>query len=175
MTENMVQERVLFELFEPILSQADMELVAVEILSVHGRRTVRVSMDSPEGVDVAQCGRVSHALSALLDVKDSISGQYNLEVSSPGLERPLQRSSDFDRFAGYRAHIRLVPGAMERRRYTGTLLGLEEGQVRIESSGHSFEIPVELIEKAHLLLELDELNSLAEPVSPAAVHEGDAP
>ena len=175
MTENLVQERALFELFEPVLSSVEAELVAVEILSVHGRRTVRVSMDSPSGVDVAKCGRVSHALSALLDVKDCISGQYNLEVSSPGLERPLQKSADFVRFSGYRAHIRLVPGAMERRRYTGTLLGLEEGQVRIEASGHSFEIPFELIEKAHLLLELDELNLLAAPKSPAAVNEGDAP
>ena len=153
-------QRRLFQVFDDAIGREDMELVAVEMLQLHGRSTVRVSIDAPGGVQVGDCSRISHTLSALLDVEDELNGAFDLEVSSPGLERPLQREGDFARFAGYRAKIRLLPNGEERRRFSGTLLGVEGSKVVIDAHDDRFEIDLNQIEKAHLLLELEELAEL---------------
>lgn len=157
MAHNLAIQAQFFEIFEPALVREGIELVAVEILQSHGRTTIRVSIDDQGGVDLDVCTRVSHVLSALLDVEDAFEGAYALEVSSPGLERPIQRVTDYERFRGYRARIRLVPDLGGRRRFTGTLVGLEEESVVLESQDDRHLLALDQIEKAHLILNLEDL------------------
>ncbi len=168
MTERRQQELEIFALIEPTVARSGFELVAVEFIVSDGRRTLRVSVDAPGGVSVGDCGVVSHALSPLLDVEDPVSGAYFLEVSSPGIKRPLQRTQDFDRFTGYRVRILLEPG-LGRRRYKGVLKGLDGANLDVEVDGVVHTLAADTIERAHLILELDEYQALsaAVPSNPA--------
>lgn len=164
----------LFALFEPVAVSLGYELVAVELTNTFGRRTLRVSVDRPGGVIMNELARLSHALSALLDVEDPISGAYDLEVSSPGIERPLQRPADFARFSGYRARLRL-DGTASRRQITGRLKGLDGDAVLIEADGQPHTIPLAQIVRAQLQLTLDEYESLAESPPPRHDPDGGSP
>jgi ribosome maturation factor RimP len=98
-------------------------------------------------------------------VEDLISGRYFLEVSSPGIERPVQRSEDFLRFIGYRARIVLEPGG-GRRRYKGVLSGMNDGALDIEVDGTLHSLDMDAIERAHLILDLDEYKKISEALPP---------
>ncbi|TNE90327.1 MAG: ribosome maturation factor RimP [Deltaproteobacteria bacterium] len=146
-------------LCEPTIDQLGFELIAVEVLGGAGGRTVRLSVDGPRGVGADDCARISRHLGPVLDESDPIQGSYRLEVSSPGMDRPVQRVSDFERFVGYRAKIRLVEGP-PRRRYTGTLAGVDGPEVLIECEGQTYQFPIDEIEHARLVLSLEEYESL---------------
>jgi ribosome maturation factor RimP len=152
----------LFQIIEPTVADLGCELVAVEMTTVEGRRTMRISIDKPGGIIVQDCTQVNRSLSALLDVEDPLDGAYDLEVSSPGLERPLQKRDDFERFCGYRARIQLEKDAPGRRRFTGTLMPTEAGFIQLDVDGEEFQLSLELVEKAHLLLEIEEHRALIE-------------
>lgn len=109
------------------------DLVEVELGGGRDHPTLRVYIDCPGGVTVDDCAEVSRQLSALLDVEDPLPGGYTLEVSSPGLDRPLVSPDDFRRFAGVEVKIRLRVPLAGRRNFTGRLLGIESGQVAVES------------------------------------------
>jgi ribosome maturation factor RimP len=141
------------------------ELVAVLLTSVGGRRTLRVCVDRPGGIEVGELSRLSRAISPLLDVEDPISGAYDLEVSSPGIERPLQRLSDYQRFTGFTARILLHEG-QARRRFKGPLTGLSDGLVGIQVDQVDYRIDPAHIEKANLVLSLDEYKRLGEDPPP---------
>mgnify|MGYP003953530129 CR=1 FL=1 len=146
-------------LVEPTVMAGGCELVAIEITS-DGRGTiVRLFIDKPDGVTIDDCARTSRALSPELDVADPISGEYRLEVSSPGLERPVETMTDFQRFVGFTAKIRMLPGA-ERRRFTGELLDADSSTVRIISDGVEHALPFDQIERARLVLDIDQFNDL---------------
>lgn len=108
-----------------------------------------------ETVSLANCERVSRDVSAALDVADLIPHAYQLEVSSPGLDRPLRRLSDFARFAGREARIRLVEGVDGRRNFSGHLRGAHDGIVEIDCDGRAYHLPVEDIAKANLVPDWD--------------------
>jgi ribosome maturation factor RimP len=114
---------------------------------------VRVYIDHPAGIKIDDCTAVSRQLSALLDVEDPIPGHYYLEVSSPGLDRPLLALDHFQRFAGKRARLRLTEKLMDRRRFEGVLLGVQGDVVLIEVDGEQCAIPFQLIDTAHLVAE----------------------
>jgi ribosome maturation factor RimP len=97
------------------------------------------------------CERVSRDVSAALDVADSIPHAYQLEVSSPGLDRPLRRERDFERFLGESARIRLLDGVEGRRNFLGTLQAVKDGRVEIACDGRSYAIPIEDIARANLV------------------------
>ncbi len=157
----------LFELLEPTVDREGYELVAVEFMTLDGRPTLRVSIDRPGGVTVKDCSRVSRAISPALDVEDPIDGAYHLEVSSPGIDRPLQRPSDFNRFAGYQVRIQLeAAGPGERRRYKGLLVGARDGEVEVEVDGERHRLNLDSVERARLVLDLDEYQQLAEAPPP---------
>jgi ribosome maturation factor RimP len=158
----------------PVLAGLGYELVDVEWRHEAGRWVLRVFIDvdspdpaTPEGrarVSHDDCARASHALSAELDVADLIHVPFTLEVSSPGLNRPLRRENDFRRFLGQRAkiHTRNPIGATEnppaspvggRRNFAGTLVGAEGGIVRISVEGQIFDIAVDNVDKANLVFE----------------------
>lgn len=168
-----LQQRV-FQLIEPLVDRMGLELVAVELTSTNGQRVLRVSVDLPSGVGFPALSQLSHALSPVLDVEDPVPGAYSLEVSSPGIERPIQRTDDFARFVGYRAKIKLDSGE-GRRRFTGKLLGLREDHVVMEVDGTEHALPVERIAKAHLDLSVDEYEKLAINAPPRAQTQGASP
>src|SRR5688572_19785348 len=96
-------------ILEPVVEREGFDLVAVEVLGSTGRALLRVSIDKPGGITVDHCARMSRAISPVLDVEDPFPGAYELEVSSPGMERPIQRPQDFERFVGFKAKIKLEP------------------------------------------------------------------
>jgi ribosome maturation factor RimP len=147
-------------LLEETVEDEGCELVAVVHTSTPTGRTLRVHIDRPGGVTVGDCTRLTRLLSPLLDVHDPISGAYRLEVSSPGIDRPLQRLSDFARFAGYRVKLRLEQGAGPRQ-LKGVLRGVEGDEVLLERTEHTRRVPFEAIERAHLVLDLDEYRALS--------------
>jgi len=191
MTDQRFQESTIFALLDDVVADESCELVAVELTTVNGRRTLRVSVDRPGGVRVQDCRRVSHAVSPLLDVEDPLDGAYDLEVSSPGIARPIQRPSDFDRFAGYTAKVLLEAGGLDagddlevadrgRRRFKGQLRGTVvaagERLLRISVDRKLFELPIDRVERAHLALSLDEYQGLARgDASPPIIPLGETP
>ena len=110
---------------------------------------------APSGPSLEDCERVSREISAALDVADVIPHAYQLEVSSPGLDRPLRRERDFARFAGQNARVRLVDGVEGRRNFSGTLRGAKDGHVEIACDGRSYELPIDDIVRANLVPDWD--------------------
>jgi ribosome maturation factor RimP len=114
---------------------------------------LRVYIDHADGVDLDDCAAVSHQVSGVLDVEDPIGGHYTLEVSSPGLDRPLFSKQHFERFAGSRVSIKLRQKLQDRRRFEGVLQGVREDDVVVEVDGSEFRLPLDQIEKARLVPE----------------------
>ena len=119
------------ELVEPLLSRRDLELVDVE----HGRGLVRVTVDRSGGVDLETLSELTRDVSRLLDEADPVAGRYTLEVSSPGLERPLRTPSQFRRAVGEQVKIKVVPDVAPERRITGTLEAADDHGVTILVDG----------------------------------------
>ncbi len=154
-----IEARVRALLADPIEDEG-FELVAVVHTTAEGKRTLRVHIDRPGGITVGECTRVARMVSPLLDVHDPIVGAYRLEVSSPGMDRPLQRLGDFARFSGYRAKLRLEHGAGPRQ-LRGILRGVEGDDVLIERTDHVRKVPLAAIERANLVLDIEEYLALA--------------
>jgi ribosome maturation factor RimP len=148
-------------LAEPVLDELGFRLVRVVISGRNGS-TVQIMAERPEGtITVAECADISRRLSPVLDVHDPIRGQYTLEVSSPGIDRPLVRPSDFDAWAGWEAKIELKELLSGRKRFRGVLEGIEGEEVRIaveiEPLGRQvIGLPLGLVGEARLVL-TDEL------------------
>jgi len=147
-------------LLEPVLERDGLELVDVEWLRAAGRWTLRVYMDKPGGVTVDDCQAESRILETILDAEDLIEPAYDLEVSSPGLERPLRKKEDFVRFAGRPAHLKAyapladtAPGQPPRKQFSGELRGFSDGAVEISIDGILHRVPLDRIAKAHLLFD----------------------
>ncbi|WP_435103957.1 ribosome maturation factor RimP [Arhodomonas sp. AD133] len=145
----------LIEMLEPVITAMGYELVGLEYHPSSKRGLLRIYIDAPDGIGVDDCARVSHQVSGVLDVEDPLPGEYNLEVSSPGLERPIFKASDYDRFAGEQVRVR-VHGRLEgRRKFRGTLRGLRGDSVVIEEGDEEVLVPLDAIERANLELEPD--------------------
>jgi ribosome maturation factor RimP len=148
------------DLLEETVEDEGFVLVAVVHTSTPTGRTLRIHIDKAGGVTVGDCTRVNRMVSPLLDVHDPIEGAYRLEVSSPGIDRPVQRLADFERFVGYRVKLRLERGAGPRQ-LKGVLRGVEGDEVLIERTEHTRRVPFDAIERAHLVLDLDEYRALS--------------
>jgi ribosome maturation factor RimP len=148
-------------LAEPVLADLGFRLVRVVVSGRNGA-TVQIMAERPEGtITVEECAEISRRLSPVLDVRDPMKGQYTLEVSSPGIDRPLVRPSDFDAWAGYEAKIEMKELISGRKRFRGVLEGIEGEEVRIEVEldqlGRQIVgLPLGLIGEARLVL-TDEL------------------
>ncbi|NLL43435.1 MAG: ribosome maturation factor RimP [Firmicutes bacterium] len=147
-------EATVAEWVEEIVAGSDLELIDVEYVKEHESWILRVFLDKPGGIDLDDCQSVSQILDQKLDEEDPIPGSYSLEVSSPGLERPLKKEADFQRFAGRSVEIRTYRGIHGRKRFTGMLEGLQDQNVLLKWEGETIEIPLELIAKANLAMEL---------------------
>ncbi len=142
-------------LIEPCVTALGYELVGLEFVPRGGGGLLRVYIDSPEGITVEDCERVSHQISGVLDVEDPIRGAYTLEVSSPGIDRPLFTPEHFERFAGERVSVRLDVPIQGRRKITGVLQGLSDGEVVVLENGEEWRLPMAAISKAQLVPEID--------------------
>jgi ribosome maturation factor RimP len=140
-------------LASPLAAQEGMELVDVEFGGPSGRQTLRLFIDKPGGVSLDDCTSISRAVSAALDVEDPIEGAYDLEVSSPGLDRPLRTPEHFQKYAGERVKVKTYAPISEtdnRKTFIGKLLGFEEGKVVVDVDGREYRVPKELISKANV-------------------------
>jgi len=138
---------------EAVASQLGLELVDVEYRREAGGWVLRVFIDKPGGVTLDDCQAVSYALSDQLDEADPIPNRYSLEVSSPGIERPLKRPADFERFAGRRVQIRTFAPLNGRRNWQGELVGLVDGDVVLRTETGQVAIPHDMVARANLVAE----------------------
>lgn len=148
-------EEKLTEMLEPGVEALGFELVGVEYVRAGKHSILRVFIDHENGVSVDNCADVSHQVSAILDVEDPISTEYNLEVSSPGMDRPLFKEKHFQQAAGEQVQIRLAMPMDNRRNFKGTLLSCEEGVVSVDVDGQQFQLAVANIEKANVVPTFD--------------------
>lgn len=149
-------------LIEPAIDAAGYDLVRVHLFG--GRRPrlqVMAERKDRRAVTVEDCAAVSRLISPILDVDDPIAGEYELEVSSPGIDRPLVRPADFDRFKGFEAKVETEAAIDGRRRFRGLLRGLDGGRVVIECDGDAIALPFDEIRQAALVL-TDELIAAAQ-------------
>jgi ribosome maturation factor RimP len=141
------QER-LTSLIQPVVAGLGYELVGVEF-DAH-QRILRVFIDQEAGITLDDCSKVSYQLSGALDVDDPIPGRYQLEISSPGMDRPLFDLAHFERFKGEMARLQLARAIEGRRRFKARLLGVEGQDVLVQDGEVTLRIPYEAIDKARL-------------------------
>ena len=142
----------LWALIEPVVSGLGYEVVDIEFRPHPRDGLLRVFIDQESGIQLEDCEAVSRQLSAMLDVEDPVPGHFNLEVSSPGLDRPLRKAEDFERFAGETVKIKLsMPTIEGQRNFTGKLLGLKDNEVLLEVDGETNYLPLGGIHKARLV------------------------
>jgi ribosome maturation factor RimP len=145
-------DRRLAGIVAPTLAGLGFELVRIRLMG--GRRPVlQIMAERPEGgIEVEDCARISRAVSAVLDVEDPISGEYVLEVSSPGIDRPLTRLKDFARYEGHEVKIETAELIDGRRRFKGTVAGVEDGEVLVAVAEGTIGLDFGLIADARLVL-----------------------
>lgn len=147
-------------LLKPVIEALGYELVGVEYQRRRGNDLLRLYIDKETGVGLDDCQRVSHQVSGVLDVEDPLSGHYTLEVSSPGLDRPLFELAHYQRFAGQQVKIQLYEPLNGRRKLNGLLRGVRGSEIIIHLHEHDpaeaddLRIPLERIEKARLVPDL---------------------
>lgn len=138
-------------LLEPTVERLGYELSDLEIRLSNKGGLVRVFIDKPDGIGLADCEKVSQAVSALLDVEDPIPGHYDLEVSSPGLDRKLTKVEHFQRFIGETVKVRTRFPQEGRRRFRGRLVSADEDNIVVEVDGVSHSFSLSIIDTARLV------------------------
>lgn len=143
----------LYERLETLISSMGYELVGCELLPQGRQMLFRLYLDSPKGVTVDDCSLVSRQVSAMLDVEDPFQGHYTLEVSSPGIDRPLFEKAHFLKAVGKKIKLRLAMPINGRRQYKGTLQRVEGDDIYllVEGSEQEVKLPFSVIEKANLI------------------------
>jgi len=146
------------DILEPLLATEGLSLVDVEYKWEQRGWVLRVLIERENGITVDDCARVSREFGQLLDVEDIIPTAYQLEVSSPGLDRPLKKEEDFAKYSGRRVRIKTRDQISGRRNFKGALLGCGEGEVIVQVNGNEvFAIPLSAILKANLEVEVNHL------------------
>ncbi len=144
----------LAKLLEPTVERLGYELADLEVRLGGKGGLIRVFIDKPDGIDLDDCEKVSLAVSALLDVEDPVPGNYNLEVSSPGLDRKLTKVEHFQRFAGETVKVQMRFPIEGRRRFRGTLVSSDDENIVVEVDGESHSLPLKTIDTARLVPEV---------------------
>ena len=152
-------ETKLTKMLEPVVESLGYELVLLEYSPQRGGGTVRLFIDSLGGITVEDCERVSREVSATLDVNDPIPQNYRLEVSSPGIDRPLVKPEHFARFIGHAISVRLATPRAGRRNFSGRLTSYAKRAVSVEAEDGKFDFALDEIERAHLIPDLNELKT----------------
>lgn len=148
------REQRICDLLEPSVTGLGYELVGVELERSGSRPVLRVFLDHDAGITIGDCETASRQIGAVLEVEDPVPDSWMLEVSSPGLDRPLLRSDHFVRFAGRPVRLRTTEPLDGRRGWKGRLVGCREGNVVVREDGEERLIPLGLIGKANLVAEV---------------------
>ena len=143
------------ELVEPALQGIGYELVEVEYLCERGRWVLRLYIDREKGITLDDCAGVSRELGDVLDSRDLIPHKYVLEVSSPGLNRPLRKERDFTQRIGRKIKVRMMAPVQGRRNFVGTLTDFRDRTLFLEVDRQTFALPWPEVEKAHLIYEFE--------------------
>ena len=149
------EDRRLLELLDPVAEATGYEIVRLRLMGGEAGRRLQIMAESPDGEMVVEdCARLSRAISEVMDAADPIAGEYTLEVSSPGVDRPLTRLKDFANYEGHEARIELDRVAEGRKRFRGVLAGVEGDAIGIDLEGEDSTamIPFEWIVDAKLIL-----------------------
>lgn len=150
-----VQER-LEQMLEPVIASLGYELLLLEYSSSPKNAMLRLYIDGPSGIGLEDCERVSKEVAGVLDVEDPIRSAYRLEVSSPGLDRPLVKPAHFQRFAGQKARVQLMAPLNGRRRFIGAIISADADVLRLETEEGIAEIPLAEIDRARLVPDYDQ-------------------
>ena len=145
----------LWELFEPVVNGMGYELIEIEYQPNPKYGVLRLYIDSEQGIDIDDCSEVSHQISALIDVEDPLPGKFNLEISSPGLDRPLRKLEDFEKFAGQRAQVKTAMPLDGQRNFKGRLAGIDNDVLLLECDDKLVRLAVSAIDKARLIPDFD--------------------
>jgi ribosome maturation factor RimP len=137
-------------LLQPVVEGLGYVLWEVEYVASRGSPVLRLYIDSPQGITVDDCERVSRAVSERLDAEDPLPGQYTLEVSSPGFERPLRTAAHFAPYVGQAVFVELGQPIEGRRRFKGPLVAAGAETIEVEVDGRRYALPLDGIRKAHL-------------------------
>ncbi|MCU0587104.1 MAG: ribosome maturation factor RimP [Syntrophobacteraceae bacterium] len=140
----------LIEMIEPVLRVEGKELVELEFRRESPGWVLRLFIDQEDGITVEDCAQISRVVGDLLDVTEAIRMPYHLEVSSPGLNRPLRKPEHFESVLGKIVEIRTLEPLGSRRRFKGTLKRIEHGQVTIHCDGQDYDIALDIVERARL-------------------------
>ena len=149
----LILKNQLIDLCEPIIEEKGFELVLLEIQTGKNRFVLRFYLDTLDqvgGITIKDCVRMSRELEDVLDYEEFMDFPYVLEVSSPGIDRPLRKVGDFERFAGEAVRLVTHDPVAGRRKFSGTLKGFGDGLIRVACDGEDFEIHIENLKKANL-------------------------
>lgn len=145
---------IVYEMVEPIAAEQGVELVDVEYIKEGGQYILRVYLDKSGGITIDDCQQVSNILSDLLDEKDPIPEAYLLEVSSPGIDRPLKKDADFVRFAGQKVDISTyAPVNGLKKKFTAELVGLEDNKIVVLVNGERLSLERDQVSQVRLAVE----------------------
>ncbi len=149
------EDAKLLELLDPVAEATGYEIVRLRLMGGEHARRLQIMAETPAGeMNVEDCARLSRSISEVMDAADPIKGEYTLEVSSPGVDRPLTRLKDFETYEGFEARLELDRIAEGRKRFKGQLAGVEDGQVAIDLEGEEETalVPFSWIVEAKLVL-----------------------
>lgn len=158
------KQELLQEMIAPIIASLGCELWGLEYLTQGRYTTLRIFIDAPNGVSLDDCEKVSRQISAVMDVEDPIQGEYTLEVSSPGMDRPLYTFAHYARYVGEIVNLRLRMARDGRRRFKGEILKAENNEILVAVEGKEYRFSVDAIDKANIeprfdnMIPQDELN-----------------
>ncbi|MDH5395085.1 MAG: ribosome maturation factor RimP [Gammaproteobacteria bacterium] len=146
----------LTQLLKPAVEGVGYELVGIEHLPMGKHTVLRIYIDSPDGITVNDCSRVSHQVSGVLEVEEPIKGQFTLEVSSPGIDRMLFNFEQFEQFVGSKVKVKLHHAIEGKRKITGVIESAENNEIVIKESDTdmSFQLEMDDIDKANIIPDL---------------------
>ena len=148
------KEHQLVDLLKPVVEALGFEFWGVEYLSQGKDSVLSVYIDSEKGITVDDCATVSRQVSGIMDVEDPISGEYNLEVSSPGMDRPIFTVEQFNRYVGEFVDVKLRYAFEGRRKFKGKLVAIEDGEdIVVHVDTHEYILPIDAIDKANLIFQ----------------------
>ena len=145
------RQEALVELIDPVIQALGCELWGLEILSQGRHSLLRIYIEKADGVGLKDCETVSRQVSSLMDVEDPITGHYTLEVSSPGMDRPLYKLEHYRQFIGEHVAIKLSRTFEKRKKIRGLLKAVEKDEIVVQVEDEEFVLPFEWIDKANLV------------------------
>ncbi len=151
----MKSDERLEDLVRPVVEALNLQLWGVEYSSQGRCTVVRIFIDNTEGVNLSDCESVSRQVGSLFDVEDPIAGEYQLEVSSPGLDRPLFNEDQYSKFVGHEVKVTLRTPFEGRRKFKGLLRAVADGKISIVLDEHEYILPLESVEKANIVPQFD--------------------